>query len=133
MYCSLSTTVSLLLLTTMAYTRYQVVASSASQHSVFRWASKHPVAATTIPWTIGIFFTLLYFIDIDNFSWSWRAFFDPVSKITILLPSNSNPIIFFIQTTFSALVSLLTVVYSIRAWMAINENAKNVRSKGMIT
>ena len=65
--------------------------------------------------------------------WWWQAFFDPVAKITILLPSDSNPINFYIQTGFSAIVSVLTILYSIKAWIAINENANSVRRKGMIT
>ena len=64
--------------------------------------------------------------------WSWQAFFDPVAKITILLPP-SIFINFYIQTGFSAIVSVLTILYSVKAWIAINENAKSVRRKGMIT
>ena len=65
--------------------------------------------------------------------WWWQAFFDPVAKITILLPSDSNPLNFYIQTGISAIVSVLTILYSVKAWIAINENAKSVRLKGMIT
>jgi hypothetical protein len=118
----------------LAYTRYQVVTTSVQQHKVFRWSSRHPVIANLLPWTIGMFFTMLYFVDLADFTWKWQAFFDPVSKITILLPpENSYQINFYIQTAFSAVVSLLTVWYSIRAWVAINENAESVRRKGMIT
>ena len=59
---SLSTTVSLLLLAAMAYTRYQV--ATTSKHSAFRLATKYPVVATLLPWMIGVLFTLLYFVDI---------------------------------------------------------------------
>ena len=59
---SLSTTVSLLLLAAMAYTRYQV--ATTSKHRAFRLATKYPVMATMLPWMIGVLFTLLYFVDI---------------------------------------------------------------------
>jgi len=132
-FVSLSTTVSLLLLSAMAYTRYQVATTSTAQHRVFRLATRYPVCATLLPWMIGVLFTLLYFIDIIEMRWWWQAFFDPVAKITILLPSDSNPLNFYIQTGISAIVSVLTILYSVKAWIAINENAKSVRRKGMIT
>ena len=55
---------SLLLLSAMAYTRYQVATTSTAQHRVFRMATRYPVCATLLPWMIGVLFTLLYFIDI---------------------------------------------------------------------
>ena len=61
---SLSTTVSLLLLSAMAYTRYQVATTSTAQNRVFRLATRYPVCATLLPWMIGALFTLLYFVDI---------------------------------------------------------------------
>lgn len=63
---SLSTTVSLLLLSAMAFTRHQVVASAASQHRVFRWASANKVSATLIPWTVGLLITSLHFVNFTH-------------------------------------------------------------------
>ena len=83
--------------------------------------------------TFELQFCKYQIIEMLQMRWLWQAFFDPVAKITILLPSDSNPINFYIQTGFSAIVSVLTILYSIKAWMAINENANSVRRKGMIT
>ena len=63
-FLSLSTTVSLLLLSAMAYTRYQVATTSTLQNRVFRLATRYPVCATLLPWMIGVLFTVLYFVDI---------------------------------------------------------------------
>ena len=66
------------------------------------------------------------------FKFPVQAFFDPISKLTILLPSSSQPLTFYIQTAIGGIFSLLTIYYSIRAWLAINKNAKEIREKGMI-
>ncbi len=63
---SLSTTVSLLLLSAMAFTRHQVVTSPASQHRIFRWASKHKFLATLLPWAVGLLITSLHFLDFTH-------------------------------------------------------------------
>ena len=63
---SLSTTVSLLLLSAMAFTRHQVVASPASQSRAFRWASAHGFAASLVPWAVGIVVTSLHFVDFTS-------------------------------------------------------------------
>ncbi len=57
---------SLLLLSAMAFTRHQVVASAASQHRVFRWASSNKVSATLIPWTVGLLITSLHFVNFTH-------------------------------------------------------------------
>lgn len=61
---SLSTTVSLFLISAMAFTRHQVVASSLSQHRIFLWSTRHPLLATILPWIVGVVFTSLHFLDI---------------------------------------------------------------------
>ncbi len=61
-----------------------------------------------------------------------RAFFDPISKLTVLLPPPDNPLSFYVQTALGAAVSLLTLHYTVRAWAAIAENAAAVRGRGMI-
>ena len=61
-----------------------------------------------------------------------RAFFDPISKLTVLLPPPENPLSFYVQTALGAAVSLLTLYYTVRAWAAIAENAAAVRGRGMI-
>ena len=68
---------------------------------------------------------LIFFLQIS-------CSFDPISKLTILLPSSSQPLTFYIQTAIGGIFSLLTIYYSIRAWLAINKNAKEIREKGMI-
>jgi hypothetical protein len=116
----------------MAFTRYQVATSSSSQQRIFRWAVKNRLWAAIIPWFIGLFFSLLHFVDFSTPRLTFQAFFDPISKLTILLPASSNPLNFYLQAGLGAVVSLMTITYSVRAWSAINENAKNITSKGLI-
>ena len=73
LHSSLSTTVSLLLLSAMAFTRYQVATSATSQHRVFRWAVTHPIWASVIPWIIGIIFTVLNFVDFAEWELVWQV------------------------------------------------------------
>lgn len=125
--------VSLLLLLAMAFTRHQVVATStSSQHGLFRWAQHHKLSATLLPWFIGIVFTCLHFVDVANGQLVFRAFFEPLSKLTILLPSGERPTNYYVQTSLAGIVSLLTIWYSVRAWRVISINAKTVMQKGMI-
>ena len=63
-HSSLSTTVSLFLISAMAFTRHQVVASSLSQHRIFLWSTRNPLLATILPWVVGVVFTSLHFLDI---------------------------------------------------------------------
>ncbi|XP_059081126.1 uncharacterized protein LOC131878967 [Tigriopus californicus] len=130
---SLSTTVSLLLLSAMAFTRYQVASSSFRQHRIFSWATKHPGIASSLPWFVGLTFTSLHFFDIFSMQLTFQAFFDPISKLTILLPSSTRPLNFYIQTSIGGMVSLVTIWYSIKAWKEINKNAKEIQERGMIS
>ncbi len=132
-FLSLSTTVSLLLLSAMAYTRYQVASSSSPSRNqwFFAWLGRHKVAAALVPWLIGIVFTSLHFVD-PKAGLQLVSYFDPISKLTILLPASSSALSFYIQTALAAGVSVLTLIFSVCAWRKIDENAKAVRKKGMI-
>jgi hypothetical protein len=116
----------------MAFTRHQVATSAVGQHRLFRWANTHKVLSSALPWVVGVIFTSLHFLDLTDLTVTFQAFFDPVSKLTILLPASSNPVNFYAQTGMGAAVSLLTMWYSVRAWVAIDANARSVRDKGMI-
>ncbi len=127
------------MLSAMAFTRHQVVAATSSQHRIFRWANKHKLSASLMPWLIGTLITSLHFFNFTSAVQGngsailqLKAFFDPISKLTILLPPPDNPLSFYIQTTLAAAVSMMTLYYTVRAWKAISDNAAAVRKRGMI-
>ena len=130
---SLSTTVSLALICTMAYIRKQVVSTMTGPNKLFGWIQKHEIGSSfIIPWAIGTFITSLHFLDPFSYELlEFKAYFDPVSKLTILLPSTSMAFSFYMQALLGAIFTIMTVIYSILAWKSVSVNANAVSSMGV--
>ena len=129
-FVSLSTTVSLVLLCAMAFTRYQVVKNAHGALFLVMQRSKF-ASAFVAPWLIGAIITALHFVDPfndeDGAFFAFQAYFDPVSKLTILLPATSTAFSFYAQTTLAAILSLTTIAFSVLAWRDVSRSAEAVR------